>query len=327
MSTFIGRRVEVGLGAEAVRGTKVEPSVWMPKTEATIDDRSEVLINEQSLGRIEDAIGGDVTLEWSEGDISGRVTDNSIGLLLYAALGAVSSGEEGEGHKHDFTVLNSASHPSLTVECYTPNEQLAFPLAMLNSLEITGEVGGAVEYTASFISKRGETATTETSYVDQHGFLGRHAIVKIADDLSGLGGASAIAARSFTLTITKNAERSNVVGQAAPDEIHNKQFSVTFNAELVHKNTTYKTNYRDGEIKAIRLEIENDDVDLGGSLHPKLTVDLASAITTEWERTAGLDDIVTESFDAKALYCTDDSQMIVAELINDVEAYEPNESP
>lgn len=324
MSAFIGRLIQVGIGKETSRGIAVPPTFWLNKVNVTIDDKPVIVTDESTIGRIEDSIGGKIVLEGAEGEISGKVFDKSFGLFLLAALGSVSSntksGESGV-YEHTFSVLNSAQHPSLTIECKNPNEQLAFALAMLDSLEIRAEIEKFVEYTATFKSKKGVSSSTTPSYTSENDFIPKHISVKMANSISGLDGASAIPVRSVTLKINKNLERDDTFGYTDPYDILNKQFGIELTIAMLHRNTTYKDFYRSGSKKAIRIDFVNNDVTIGNSSNPRLKINLAQVLFTNWEKTTGANDLVIETITGKATYSTSEASMITCVLTNTQSSY------
>ena len=119
MAKFIGRKLNVGIGKETVRGTSVAPSFWLPKMELEIDDVVEQAINESSVGVIEDAENAEITLKKSAGTLSGRVNNDSFGLWLLACLGSEAApalvGGETIVYDHSFSVGQNAQHASLTI--------------------------------------------------------------------------------------------------------------------------------------------------------------------------------------------------------------------
>lgn len=324
MPGFIGRLIDVGIGVEDPRGTQATPTYWIDKMTATVDDKPEVVIDESSVSRIEDSIGGKVVKEGAEGEISGKVLDQSFGAILLAAIGKVSSalkGGETIVYEHTYEVLNESQHPSLTIEVKSPVEQLAFVLAMLESLEIRAEVGKYAEYTATFKSKTGIVSTTSPAYVCENDFITKYIEVKLADNLAGLPGASAIPVRSITLTITKNLERDDTFGSNDPNDILNKQFSIEASIVLLHTDTTYKTIFKAGTYQAMRIDMKNTDITIGTGSNPELMIDLAQVIFSAWEKSTGNNDLVIETITAKATYSKDDSQMIGAVLTNEAIGY------
>jgi hypothetical protein len=324
MTKFIGRLADVGIAKESVRGTaESSADFWLPKLSLSIDDGIDQAVDESSLGIIEDSTGASIVAKYAEGDVEGNVKDQSIGLLLLAALGSVSTTGPSETtvYTHAFSVLESAQHPSLTLFVDDPNQDYKYALGMLRSLELDVMLGAFAKFKAAFRAKVGATATLTPSYSAENFFLPQHGSVKIASDLSGLGAASTIAVRSLKLTIDKSPEDDRKLGSVDAADILNKQFSVAGTLELVFDDETFKTAMLGDTAKAMRIALVNSDVTIGDDLHPSLTIDLAKAKFSKFERKYGNDDVVTATVDFKAFYSTGDTSMISASLVNTQSSY------
>lgn len=324
MTKFIGRLVDIGIAKEAVRGT-AEASVdfYLPKISLSLDDGIEQVIDESSIGVIEDSPGAAVVAKFAAGEIEGNIYDKSFGLVLLASLGSVSTGsaQETTVYPHTFSVLQSAQHPSLTLFLDDPNQDYKYPLAVIETLDIEVMLGQYARYRAGFRSKVGATATLTPSYSAENHFLPQHGSLKIADDLGDLDAASAIDIRSVTLKVNKNVEDDRKIGSLDQADILNKQFAVEGTIELVFNSNTFKTEMLADTAKAMRIRLSNTDITIGTTLHPELTVDLAKVKFSNFERGYENDGIALATVDFKAFYSLGDTSMITAELINEQASY------
>ena len=100
MAKFIGRQQEVGIARDSSRGTLVAPSFWVPKTNFTVEDKATKARFMGDFGVMSEISDSAVTQKWSEGDMELEVTDKTIGLLLYALFGSLSSGAFNSVYKH-----------------------------------------------------------------------------------------------------------------------------------------------------------------------------------------------------------------------------------
>lgn len=323
MTKFIGRLADIGIAKEAVRGTaETNVDFYLPKTSLTLDDGIEQVIDESSIGVIEDSPNASVIAKFAEGEIEGNILDKSFGLVLLAALGSVSTaGPSDSAYTHDFSVLQGAQHPSLTLFLDDPNQDYKYALAVISSLDIDVMLGAYAKYKAAFRSKVGATATLSPSYSAENHFLPQHGSVKIATDLSGLDAASAINVRSVKLTIDKNIEDDRKLGSLDPVDILNRQFSVEGSLELVFDGNTFKTQLLADTAQALRIRLTNSDVLIGSSSVPQLTIDLAKVKFSKFEKNYENDGIVTATVDFKGHYSLADTSMITAELINAQSSY------
>jgi len=315
MSIFIGRKIEVGVGIETTRGTKVNPTYWLPKYDVNIQNKSEYLNDEQSLGNIADSDDARIVGEISEGSISGKARDKSIGVILASVLGMPTTTTVEAGvYKHVFKMQNDNTNPSLTVEVKNPNEQLAYVLAMVNSLTLSAEVGGYVEFEGALTAKKGVTSSNTPAYIQEHEFISKDVSLKIDTT-------SVPSVKSITTAIEKNVEAIPVMGSNAPQDIGNKQMSVEQNIEAYFDTTTIKGMYEGGQTHNIEVTIKDADTTIGASNNPTIKITLPTATIQEFDIAGGNDDFVAQSFKIKGHYDQSTSKMIEVELINEVSSY------
>jgi len=325
MSKHIGRLQQVGIGKESPRGTAAVPTFWLKKIDFDFDDKFEPVIDESSFGVIEDAENLDVAKKWGEGQIGGNVGDASIGLLLLAALGTVNTADNADSDPsvkdHTFSVQEDAQHDSITIEAKNPNEQKKYANGVVQSLEFSVEQKDYMKFVANILARNGATAANSPSYTAENRFLGRHVNVKFATDLAGLAAAGAIQVVSASLQITKEVDHDDILGLAYPNDFLNKHFMVEGTIELRYNATTYKDLALAGTQKAMRIQAINTDVTIGSAAHPELRIDLAKVKLTEWSKSGGNNDIITETLKIKGLYDASETQMIEILLTNTQASY------
>lgn len=318
MSVFIGRKLNIGLGKESSRGTAVAASYWYPKTDFAVESKIDTVVNDASLGIIEDASTQEVSKKWAQATLGGLVSDTRFGLILMAALGTdtkTTTAGETTVYDHTFSVLESAQHPSLTLVVSEPNasgsSSLNYTNAMLTSLEIDFAVGQWATFKAGFDASIGATASSTPSFSAENHFNPQYCTVKLASSLSGLSGATAINIRSAKITINKNVEDDPTIGSLTPADRYNKQFVIEGEMVLVYNDRTYiDTDMLGDAATAIRLSAINTGVTIGSTSHPTLQIDLAKCKITEVARTNKNNDVMLQTIKFKAFYSTGDSQMI-----------------
>jgi hypothetical protein len=327
MTKFIGRRFNIGVGRETVRGTARPVQRWLPTTELTFDEKVEMAKEESVFGVIENQTDADVVKTFAEGSISGLIDDNSIGYILYGALGTVGvSGPATGAYTHTFTVTQSSQIQSLTLTASEPNAQtsasLLFPLTVIDSLDLDFEVGQYPTYSASFMSNVSSTTTATVSYVAPANFRPQDGVVRIATTYAGLASGTTYAVRKASISISKNVEDDHNIGSIAVTDRLNKQFGVTGSLEIVYDARTNITELLTNATRAIQLEFTNTNKTIvGGSINPKITIRLAKVKFVEVARNIGKDDIVMQTMNFEAFYSLGDTRMIDVVLVNDVASY------
>jgi hypothetical protein len=320
MAKAIGRLVNLGIGKETTRGTVAAATYWLFKTDLNYQEKFEQAVDESSVGVIADAIDAQIVKKWAEGSFGGDIKDKSIGLILLALFGSVSSalkGGESVVYEHTFSMGNTAQHPSLTLGIDDPWQDYQFALAMIESLEIKYERGKFVAYTANFKSKKGATATLTASYSAENSFRPQDFAFKMATALSGLDAAPAVVIKSATLKFEKNLEVDDVLGSVDPADILNKQFVCSGTIEaLFDDEATFKTIVLGDTAKAVRFDIKNTTVTIGTSANPELKLDLAKAKFSEITRATPIGDLVKQTLAFKAFYSLSDSKLFQCVLTN-----------
>jgi hypothetical protein len=163
------------------------------------------------------------------------------------------------------------------------------------------------------------TATLTPAFSADYPLLAKHASVKLATNLAGLTGATALVIKSFELTITKKVESQETLGSLDPADFLNTVTSIEGSLEAIYEDeATYKTIALAGSTRALRLDVVDTGTIIGATTNPEMKIDLAKVKFTEWSRTTGLNEIVTQSVGFKGLYSISDAQAIIAELYNTV---------
>lgn len=323
MAEFIGRAASVGVAKEASRGTPLVPTHWLPFTSADFTDIVEQVVDGSAVGVIEDSIDAEVTEQVAAGTLEGHLRSESMGLLLLNAMGDVSSalaGGESAVYDHDFSVLNSAEHPSLTISIDEPNSSKSYALGMIGSLGLDIQVNEYAQFSADMRAKAGAAASLTPGIATEKLWLPQHATLKFASDASGLGAAPETKVRSLTLNINKNIEDDQVLGSIDPNDIHNKQFSVEGTVEIMYRDTTFIDDLLGSTKRAVRLLLTNPDT-IGTAENAKLRIDLNRVKFSEVTRPLPVDDLVVQTVSFKAHYDLGDAAMITMRLTNETASY------
>lgn len=320
---FSGRKVQVGLGKETTRGTAVVPAFWIPKYEAAVDNKREYVNDEASVGVVAESTGAVVAKEWAEGEITGKISDKSVGLILLGSMGTVADALVETGvYSHTFTLQNGNAHQSLTIEMKDDVQQLKYALGVVESLKLSVEAGKIAEFSASFKAKKGSTSANSPSYATENLFVGKHATLKLAANIAGLGAAAAINIKNCEVSIDKDVEAHDALGSAEPVDFANKTIKISGNIEAVYENATdFKSPFESGTLKALRLSVVNTDVIIGTTKNPSLVIDLAKVSLQEWSRKSSNKDVVTQTIKFEGHYSMTDSSIASIVLTNTQASY------
>ena len=297
MTKFVGRRGQLGIAVESSRGTAVSPVFWVPFASLTFFDRVEEVIEEQGQGVIADADSRYVTMKMGEGDIEAQLYDKALGAILTGVLGASPSTGAGPPYTHTYTLANTNQHKSLSLYWEDPDRNEVFALGMVNSLQLSVEPNGFVNWTIGFMSKVARDWTNQTSNFTSLGskWLHQHLAFKLAANVGALSAATAISLKSLELNINKNTAFDSVMGTVEPEDILNQQLSVEGSIELNLEDDTYRDYMLAGTYRSM-------EVVLNGGSNSILTLQFPRVSFSEWEPDTTLNEIAKQSIQFKANY-------------------------
>ena len=322
---FIGRLIDTGIGVESSRGVAVAATFWLPKVAFSFQERADMAISEAEYGVI-NGYGADgyVVSHYGEGDMETELTARSIGVLLYAVFGSLStSGPVDSAYTHSFSLSSSNQHKSLSIHV---NDQVAdkvFPLAMIDKLTISVKRDEIVRAAVTFKSQKAKDDVSTPTYTTvDYKFTHKHFTLKVASATSGLAAASELRVKEFSLTFEKNAEYDYVLGTVQPKDVVNKKFTVKGDFVLNYENETQKNYNLNGTTRALRMDLTSDQL-IGVSAVSSLTIDLSKVLFNSWEKDMALDDLVTEKVSFIALFDQGGNNNVVNQctLVNNVASY------
>lgn len=332
MTRVIGRLSAIGIGREVTRGTAVAPAYWVPITSLDHDDKVEYIDNDSSFGRIEELNDSRVAKRWGEGGYEGKIFNNSVGLELVALFGQLpTSTQRGTSgvYDHDYVVLNSNEHASLTLAYKDAAESCRFAFAMLDSWELNADLDSFLNRSASYFSKASAAVANTVVHTEQDEFLAQHLSFYLAEDRAGLDAADEAPITNFTMSVSKNVEVQYVFGKddvatnaSKIDNIVNQQFTVEGSFEAYRDDLTYKGQALAGTKQALRLKAEDTTIDLGSGHNPALQFDMAKVAFTEApERNWDANATTKTTVNYKALLSVDEGGLLFARLTNAVASY------
>jgi hypothetical protein len=308
MGKYTGRDIKIGIGKETSRGTPHAASYWIPRRDFDVEDKVLTVIDDQGYGVIEDSTDIKVVSKYAEGNIAGLVRANDVGLLVHAALGSpvAVTGSAASAYTHTYYVLQTHQHPSLTIEVDDPVEDdVQFPLAMINSLEIVADVNEFVLFNVGFMSLPSTATPVTAAYTaSPRTFTAKDVHVTIADTTTGLPltTSSPIEVKGVTFTIEKEVEKDDILGSVSPTDFLNKTVRVSVVVRKNYTDVNFKDRFTAASPMAMRILIEDTDVAISSSpaAYPKIRIDLNQVKITDWTVSRDLDGVLAEEFTAKA---------------------------
>lgn len=330
MARFSGRRVTVGFKKESVRGTaETSGFFYYPFLSAEFIDKTEKKLNESAYGNIVKNNDEITVLKSGEGSLEGKIFAAGIGHLLTFLFGASPTtttdvGGDTGANQHVFALANNNVHQSFSANFNDTIANVAFALSMIDSLKLTWVKDDFTKVEIATQSKASiSSAATASFLTTDTEFLPKHIILKVADDLSGLAGASdADDITSFSIEFKKNlvvAQTSKSKEQV--DNIHNTDFEISGSIEKYYTDSTYKGYDLNDTKKAIRLALVDTVNKSGTSTNTSLTFDLAKVSFKNHKPGYGTSDLSTETIDFEGLFSLADSKAVTATLVNEVASY------
>ena len=204
MNIFTWKKVWVWVALETTRWVKQTPIQYrFPRTDNTFSDKANVESDSWVVDTIVDSINSEVTKQRAEWTIWGQVYPNWIWFFLKALLWSVTSDWDDWIYEHVFSLLESNIHPTLTVWTSTPLWWSSYPLAMIESMDFTAEVGGKFTVSINLKAKKWETQAHTVTYTQENGFVANMLKVYLADSLSWLDIADNICLQNITISFKK----------------------------------------------------------------------------------------------------------------------------
>ena len=326
---FTWKKVGVWVAIEATRGEKQTTMQYrFPRTDNTFFDKANIESDSWAVDTIVDSINSEVTKQRAEWTIWGQVYPNGIWFFLKALLWNVESSWADWVYEHNFSLLESNTHPTLTVWTSTPLWWSCYPLAMIESMDFTAEVGGKFTVSINLKSKKWETQTHEVSYIDESGFIANMLKVFLADNVNWLDIADNICLQSITISIKKEIKDIECLSSIDPIDYINSSFSIEGSMEMLFEDNTYKDYFLNWTPKALRILAEDTKHPYEWvENYPTFMLDLAKVVITDWTPAFTIDDVTKQSISFKGHYDVKSKKAIEVYLKNTQPSYDGNEEP
>lgn len=315
---IIGREIEAGYAVESSRGTaETTAEHWQKNVTASIIPRAEKVVDDATRGRFEDADQTRLVRKWYEGDLEGIVHADAIGYLFYNLYGSVTSSVvTSPVHSHTFTLGQSAEHPSITIFAKDGGVvQEVLSNGMVNTLELTASTDDYMRFTSNLFAKDASSNSDTPSYSTEYDFIGRDISVKIADTSAGLSGATAVGAKNLSVTWNQGLIPNYVFGANTPADIHNSMMSIEGTLTLDFTDSTFRDLWQADTSKYMEVKVQGA-ADIGSGNNPTITLTLNKMQVTDWNRSGGNNELVTQEVSFRGFYNASDSKQSEVVLQN-----------
>lgn len=298
MTKFVGRRGGVAIAKETSRGVAGTTLFWMPFAKMTFDDNTVTVRETQGLGKISDGDSVYVTQQSASGDIDAQIYDKALGLLLGSIFGAMPVTSGGSPYTQTYTLNQTNQAPSLTIYYQDPDFTKAFRNAVVDMWKMKVTMNGIVDHTFSFKSKVGadQSVALTPNYTSLGTkFLHQHLSFKLASNIAGLSGASAISLQDLELDINRNAILDSALGTVEPEDVLNQQLAITGKIKLNKTDDSYRQLMLNGTYKSMEIKLTN-------GANSILTLQFPRVSFTQWAQDRSLDKIVSQDIVFTANY-------------------------
>lgn len=325
MADYSGRQSYIGLGKETTRGTAVAASYWLRWLSRDFQDQVEKVRNESALGVLNKYSGSDIVKEWAAGKIGGKLTDRAFGLVLVGLFGSdpvtALKGGESVVYNHTFNFANTVLGRSLTTYIKDGNKDVRHSLSMFDKGELSCLVGEYVKFETEVMAKKSATTTSTPAIVAENEFVPRHVTVKLASNVAGLPGATAVKLKAFKFTIDRKVEGWFGLGSNEPDEIHAQEISIKGEFTLRYTDETYRNLWKADTKQAIELLIANTDTTIGTSSNPAVKFTFHEVTLDDWSDDNDKSKIVEQTIGFSGNYNLSAAKELEAVLTNLVTTY------
>lgn len=312
MSKHVGRLGQLLIAKESVRGTgTIANGFWIPRSTISFEDKVETARESEGVGKLADSDANFVTQKMASGEFESNLDDKLVGIILTGLMGASPVTTGANPYTHTYTLSNSNQHQSLSVLYQDPDYAELYSLGVIDSLKISVEQNGIVQFTVGILSRVGRTFTRQTASFTTLGnkFLHQHLVFKLAANTAGIAAASAISLKKLELNFTKNSTHDVVLGTVEPEDVLASNFAVEGSIELLKQDETYRNLMLDGTYKAMGVSF------VRSSVNSSLAMQFPRVDFTEWEQDRGLDNIVSQTIQFKANYDAANAADIISSCI------------
>jgi hypothetical protein len=307
MTKFLGREESIGFGIQTTTAP-VAAQVWPRHLKNGLRSVVTKKKNTSALGRPEMNNGSAVMNRTSTGPIEMKLQDRTIGYLLYALMGGVTTtanpDASGLVKNHSFPVVPGADIYLTTVVKNLVDDR-RYASEAVSAIEITSDAGADGDWVMMAVDLSGGDYTTGVAntpaYTDEFEFTQAHVSSKIAANLAGIGAATALETKNLKIRIQRNRTPFIPHGTKTAVAQDIEPLLVTGELTLRYKLADLEALWYNNTTRAMVIKIENTDATIGTAARPGLTFTMPQVTLETFDRTDDLDTYVeqTVAFDAE----------------------------
>ena len=297
MTKQSGRLGQLLIAKESIRGTgTITNGFWIPRSTISFDDKVETARETEGVGKLADSDAVFVTQKMAKGEFESNLDDKLAGIILTGLLGASPVTTGANPYTHTYTLSNTNQHQSVSILYQDVDTAKLFSLGVVDTVKISVEQNGIVNFTVGLLSRVGRDYTRQTASFTTLGnkFLHQHLQFRLAAAVGSLAASTPISLKKLELTFSKNAVHDQVLGTVEPEDVLASNFSVEGSIELLKQDETYRRNMLDNTYQAMEVRFERS------SVNSQLKMQFPRVDFTEWEQDRKLDDIVSQKINLKA---------------------------
>ena len=324
-----GESQALGVGVESARGTKVAPQEWVRLREpADINkelEKTEIQETKQTGVSSHDSV---ITSQMVNGTLTPNLRFETIGFFLKSLLGGLSSAVEGGEtvvYRHTFTLDATVLQPTLTLANARGGLQhKSVAGVVVNQMGLTFPLDDVINGTIGIMGLDEVNETDYTPAFASNDYLAPHQMVtiKMASDVAGLGGASAICVTGAELSLNRNSRAKQCLSSVTPVDFFAKLLEGSGKFTWEKDADTYKDLAEANTPQALQIEVVNTNQNIGVGSNPTLTIVLPK-VTLSVQESRPLDDIITEDVNFMLHYDDDEASAITIDLVNERADYTP----
>lgn len=317
----LGRQVKYGIGVGSAN-----PAYWFNQLSFSTNPVVTSQNNSSSWGNIVRTNNTTVIRRHAEGELEAKLTPNLGGLVLFGALGSVSSAPHADAsgtvYNHTMTINQDILGQSFNLVRQDSLSTESFLGTRIGEWSLQVDLDDYIRYTANIMAKEGVTTTATAAMSEEAEFVAKHFTVKTATSTAGLAGATSQATvESFSLTVNPNIEADNFFGPGSPASFSSRGYELSFEMTRRYVDRVYENAYKNATDLAMQLVLENTDVTIGTSAKPKFQFTFGRFNITDWTKNEDLDAPVTETLTGTIHFNPTDSRAIQAIVTNTTPSY------